>query len=314
MTRALRVARHHLDDRTRDLLDKELTAAVSDNSLDSDAHEAILAGIGAHALQTHLPGEILQALAFYPATGSHALMIHNLPQQEFPATPRNGFTDEPVMAVTNALHFGLLQLLSLTPFAVDYENNGRYIRNVAPNLVAAGTTSSWGADSEFFWHTDNPHLPFGGRGADPRRFVPRYLSFYTVRNDELVPTEVLATEDVVTSLDEATIHDLQSAQFDVGAPASNDETETLLGAALLEQSFEGYRARYDQGTVTGTTPAANAALDRWVRAVEQTRAEEFVLRPGDFLIFDNHRVLHRRRAFQPGPADTARWLRRCYAS
>ncbi|AEB47709.1 TauD/TfdA family dioxygenase [Micromonospora maris] len=314
MSRALRVARHHLDDRTRDLLDKELTAALCDITLDSDAHEAILARIGAHALQTHLPGEILQALTFYPATGSHVLTIGNLPQQEFPATPRNGFTDETAMAVTNALHFGLLQLLSLTPFAVDYENNGRYIRNVAPNPAAAGTTSSWGADSEFFWHTDNPHLPFGGKGVDPRRYVPRYLSFYAVRNEEQVPTEVLAIEDAVAALDDATVQALQSAQFLVGPPASNDETAPLPDAALLEQSYEGTRARYDRGTVTGTTPAAAAALDRWVQALEQARAEEFVLSPGDFLIFDNYRVLHRRRAFQPGPTETARWLRRCYAS
>ncbi len=314
MNRALRVVRHHLDDRTRDLLHKELTAAVSDISLDSDAHEAILAGIGAHALRTHLPGEILQALAFYPATGSHALMLSNLPQQPFPATPRSGFADESTMAVTNALHFGLLQLLSLTPFAVDYENNGLYIRNVAPNPLAAGTTSSWGADSEFFWHTDNPHLPFGGKGVDPRRYIPRYLSFYVVRNDEQVPTEVLAVEDAVAALDDETVRDLQSAHFTVGAPASNDEVEPLLGVAVLEQSYEGHQTRYDQGTVTGTTPAARAALDLWVRTLRQTDAEEIVLRPGDFLIFDNYRVLHRRQAFQPGPADTARWLRRCYAS
>jgi alpha-ketoglutarate-dependent taurine dioxygenase len=43
-------------------------------------------------------------------------------------------------------------------------------------------------------------------------------------------------------------------------------------------------------------------------------ARELVLNPGEFLIFDNYRVLHRRRAFTPGPAPTARWLRRCYAS
>lgn len=125
---------------------------------------------------------------------------------------------------------------------------------------------------------------------------------------------MLAIEDAVAALDDATVQSLQSAQFLVGAPASNDETAPLPDAALLEQSYEGTRARYDRGTVTGTTPAAAAALDRWVQALEQSRAEEFVLGPGDFLIFDNYRVLHRRRAFQPGPAQTARWLRRCYAS
>jgi L-asparagine oxygenase len=34
---------------------------------------------------------------------------------------------------------------------------------------------------------------------------------------------------------------------------------------------------------------------------------------GDFHIFDNRRVLHRRVPFAPAPDGVARWLRRCYA-
>ncbi len=34
---------------------------------------------------------------------------------------------------------------------------------------------------------------------------------------------------------------------------------------------------------------------------------------GDFHLFDNRRVLHRRVPFTPAAAGRARWLRRCYA-
>jgi alpha-ketoglutarate-dependent taurine dioxygenase len=34
---------------------------------------------------------------------------------------------------------------------------------------------------------------------------------------------------------------------------------------------------------------------------------------GDFHIFGNCRVLHRRVPFEPAAPDRARWLRRCYA-
>lgn len=314
MTCALRVARHCLDDRTRDILGKEIAEAVATGGLDSDADEAILASIGAHALNNFLPGEILHSLKLFSATGAHALILSNLPMQEFPDTPVNGFTDEAELAVTNAIQYGLIQLVGLTPFAVAYENNGKLIRNVAPNPSAAGTTSSWGADSEFFWHTDNPHLPFGGPGVDLRRYVPRYLTFFTVRNDEQVPTEILAVDDAVARLDENVLRRLRSAMYEVGAPASNEGDLALTETPVLELSAGGHRARFDHGTTTGLTEEAAATLRTWAETLEDVPAMEPVLRPGEFLIFDNYRTLHRRKAFTPGPAATARWLRRCYAS
>src|SRR5439155_8176511 len=167
---------------------------IAETSLDPDADTAILTRIGRHALRRLLPGEVLHALQVFSNTSDHALLIENLPQEEFPPTPVTGFGDEATLAATNAVHFGLIGLLDLTPFAVDYENNGKLIRNVVPNPAASGTTSSWGADAEFFWHTDNPHLPFGAGGLDPRPYPPRYLSFYAVRNSERVATEFMAVE------------------------------------------------------------------------------------------------------------------------
>jgi hypothetical protein len=316
MTAFMRLAHYCLDDGTRDLLGKELTEHVAVVTLDSDSDEAILASIGAHALQRYLPGEILHAIGVFRAAGTHVLMLRNLPVQELPPTPVSGFGAEPRLALTNALHFGLIQLLGTVPFSVGYENSGRLIRNVVPNPQASGTTSSWGADAEFFWHTDNPHLPFGGAGTDPRPHVPRYLTFTTLRNDEGVSTDMAAADDAVALLDAASREELAAARFAVGAPASNDAgPPELAGAAVLERSPEStWWARYDRGTTRAATPAGTAALDSWAVALRAAHRIEHVLAPGDFVIFDNYRVLHRRRAFTPAPAARARWLRRCYAS
>jgi hypothetical protein len=313
MFSAIRFARHRLEDRVRDLLGKEISERVAAGDLDSDADEAILASIGAHALNHYLPGEILQSLRLFSATGSHALVLSNLPVQDFPPSPVSGFAEEARLAEINAIHFGLIQLLGTTPFAVGYENSGRLIRNVVPVPGAAGT-SSWGADAEFFWHTDNPHLQFGERGADPRLYVPRYLTFYAVRNDERVPTEIIAIEEVVERLDELTRRRLRSPAYTVGAPASNDTGRALSDASILELSTHGHHVRFDRGTTKAQSPEAREALEIWADVLEEVPAEELVLEPGEFLIFDNYRVLHRRRAFTPGPAPTVRWLRRCYAS
>ncbi len=319
MTSLTRLTSYRLDDATRDLLGKEITERVSASELEPDASEAILARIGAHALSRYLPGEILNALHVFAATGSHALMLSNAPTWAFPATPVTGFGAETELAEVNALHFGLIKLLDLTPFAVDYENSGRLIRNVVPNPSATGTTSSWGSDSEFFWHTDNPHLPFGDAGGDPRLAVPRYLTFYAMRNEERVPTEVAAVEDAIRLVDDETMRLLRAPRYDVGPPASVDrgtsrDADVRSGTPLVETGVDGYRVRYDKGTTRARDAAATTALSTWSAALSTIERRELVLEPGQFLVFDNYRVLHRRRGFTPGPTPTARWLRRCYAS
>lgn len=317
MTSLLQFARYRVEDSVRDLLGKEISERVSETSLDSDLDDTILAGIGAYALRRHLSGDVLQGIQVFTAAGSHAFLLSNLPAQEFPATPVSGFGDEAELAVTNAIHLGLIRILGCTPYAVSYENDGRLIRNVVPNPEASGTTSSWGADSEFFWHSDNPHQPFGPPGSDPRLYTPPYLTFYAVRNEERVPTEITALDDVVVRLDEETRLNLLAAEFEVGAPDSNDGDATgpLVKAAVLETGPDGrHRVRYDRGTTVGVTAAAQQALERWSTALKAIPAAEMVLDTGDFMIFDNHRVLHRRKAFTPRPHATARWLRRCYAA
>lgn len=317
MTSLLKIARYRIEDSVRDLLGKEIAVRVEETSLDSDLDDTILAGIGSYALRRYLPGDVLHGIQVFAASGGHAFTLVNLPTQEFPETPVSGFGDELELAATNAVHLGLLRLLGCTPFAVSYENDGRLIRNVVPNPEAAGKTSSWGADSEFFWHSDNPHQSFAPPGSDPRLYAPPYLSFYAVRNEEKVPTELAALEDLVVRLDDVTRHALLAPGFEIGAPDSNDHgsTESLRRTSVLEPGpGGGYLARYDRGTTVGSTPAAVSALDTWNALLGKVPSGEIVLEAGQFMIFDNYRVLHRRKAFTPAPAARARWLRRCYAA
>lgn len=316
MSSSLRLCEIGLDDATRDVLAKELSERVGEADLDSNKDQAILAAIGATALRRYLPGEVLHKLEVFSVTGSHALTLANLPMQDAPPTPVNGFADESTLGLINSLHFGLIQLLGQAPFAVDYENDGQLIRNVVPNPVAAGTTSSWGADSEFFWHTDNPHLPFGELGFNPRPYVPRHLTFCAMRNTEAVATELAAVEDVLAILSPETRDQLTLPQFTIAPPASVGEfSDALHDAAILERDQDArYRIRYDKGSTTSQTPAAEGALADLQQSLAGMVSHDFVLQAGQFLVFDNYRLVHRRRAFTPEEPAEARWLRRCYAS
>ncbi|WP_242891028.1 TauD/TfdA family dioxygenase [Actinomadura litoris] len=316
----LRCVHRHIDDEPRDLLHKEIQESVAGTTLDPGRDTEILARIGAWALRRTLPSEALGALEGFSTSTNHALLLNNLPRPPAPPTPVHGFAAETELTVLNALHLGLIRLLGLTPYAVDYENQGKLIRNVVPNPDAAGTASSWGADSEFFWHTDNPHLSFGGPGVDPRAYVPRYLTFCVVRNAEEVPTEVMALDTALGRLPERVRDTLAEPVFEVAAPDSNDLADdggrrVFGGAPLLEHDEdEGHRVRYDRGTTRALDGRAGAALEAWVDTLSEAPCWRPVLRPGQFLVFDNYRVVHRRGAFEPAPSHGARWLRRCYAS
>ncbi|CAJ63330.1 MULTISPECIES: TauD/TfdA family dioxygenase [Frankia] len=317
MASRLQFARYSLEDSVRDLLKKEISERVSETRLDSDFDATILADIGSYPLRRHLPDDVLRGIQTFTTEGGHALVLSNLPAQDFPLTPVSGFGDEVGLAMTNAIHLGLIRILGRIPFAVGYENSGHLIRNVVPNPAAVGTTSSWGSDSEFFWHSDNPQQQFGPIGSDPRLYTPPYLTFFAIRNQEQVPTEVAALDDVVAGLDEKTRLGLMAAEFEVGVPYSNDRDATgpLMNTPVLEVGPDGrYRVRYDRGTTVGRTDAARETLTRWSAALGAMPSVAFVLGTGDFMIFDNHRVLHRRKSFTPAPDATARWLRRCYAA
>lgn len=305
-----------LDDATRDEL--SLRLAASKGQLDADTDTMILTGIGSRALRTCLSSDVLEKLTAFTSGCSYILKISNLPQHEdLPETPACGYTDERELAFINALHLGLLAVLDLTPYAVDYENDGKLMRNVAPHRGATLVASSWGSRREFFWHTDNPHLPFGVAGCDPRPAVPGFLTFYTVRNEEEVPTDLLTVDQVVGTLSHEVRETLHQPLFDIAAPASNDTLAdgrpmVLQETAVIDWHARSHRARYDKDTTTSRDEAGERALEAWRDALDMAPAVSPVLRPGEFLVFDNTRVVHRRRAFTPGPQP--RWLRRCYAS
>jgi hypothetical protein len=319
-------ARHvlelHLRDTDRDNLMDAVRREIDDAAkpLCADADTMILSTIGEQALRTCLPRDTLRRLERFTVERPAVLRVCNLPVQDFPPTPVRGFADESELAVTNALHLGLIRRLGLTPFAVDYENGGKLMRNVVPNPDAADEASSWGSNFEFFWHNDNPQLGFGHVGADPRAFVPGFLTFFAARNDEKVATEVLVVDDVVRTLPKRVREVLCRPLFDVAPPESNDggvggEPMTAFGVPLLERTTRGYRSRFDDGTTEGRTPEAKQALAEWVAALKRSDAALApVLEPGDFLAFDNTTVVHKRRGFTPATDGRERWLRRCYAS
>lgn len=275
---------------------------------------------GVKHLRNHLPAALLEELTAWRREPAPWLTVSNLPSPErrIP-TPSDGFCDESALTVANLVQFGMLDLLGLLPVAYPYENDGRLIRNVAPRPGAGRARTSWGFSVPLDWHTDDSVLDHHD-AAPAASAIPHYLSFVGMRNDERVPTDLLPLDAVLRDLPGPAADDLRRPEFTVTAPESYATAEDggpigREGVPLLWTLPAGHDAvRYGPGRTTGDTPRAARALALFEERLRGMPGRPVFIGAGDFHIFDNRRVLHRRVPFRPAAEPgTARWLRRCYA-
>jgi hypothetical protein len=284
---------------------------------DSDADTYAM--IGARLMWNQLPLWILERISDWRRAPTPWFTVENLPQTpEWVPTPQDGFCDESLLTVVNLVQLGMLRLLGLAPVAYRWENNGRLIRNVAPRPGFGRARTSWGYSASLDWHTDDSVLDHH-ETAEPSIAIPHYLSFYGMRNDEAVPTDLLPVSSVVSTLPEWVVAHLRLPEFLVTAPESYawgpaDGPMAREAVPLLWTLPGGDDAvRYGPGRISGLTLRAARALSFFERRLGELDGVPVLLDAGDFHIFDNRRVLHRRVPFQPAAPGAARWLRRCYA-
>lgn len=272
--------------------------------------------IGGRWLDTVLGHDVINTIRSFTEGPYKALLLKGISLGTEVATPRNGFLPNAQCVLDfDLLHFGMLQLLEVRPHAVEYENLGKLVRNVVPVPEAAGTTSSWGADVEFFWHTDNPNWPFADADRNVTACVPNYLAFTSVRNFERASTDIVCVDHVLSALPVWVIDQLQKSAYTFDAPASNEGFDGQARVLpILESGESGYRLRYDDSIVSALDPLSAEALALLRQRLRTVSGIEVLLQPGDFFIFKNTQVLHRRKAFEPLLDGKARWLRRVYGS
>ncbi|MBJ7263143.1 MAG: TauD/TfdA family dioxygenase [Burkholderiaceae bacterium] len=178
---------------------------------------------------------------------------------------------------------------------------------------ASGTTSSWGAAVDFSWHTDNPNWPFASQACDIQACVPNFLAFTAVRNHESASTDFVCVDQILEQLPCWVIAELSRPAYLFSAPSSNEGFDGQIRIfPILEYDGVVNCMRFDEGIVTAVDQLSAEALDILRRYLRGTQGTQIVLQPGDFFIFKNPQILHRRKAFEPLPEGKARWLRRTY--
>ena len=271
---------------------------------------------GARILSDTLSAQLIREIQGFDPDFIDAMLIDNLPLPDLiPDTPVTGFTDESIMVAATLVHLGVVELIGATPYNVVYENSGQLLRNVAP-VESESPQSSWGYTGDFFWHTDNPNLPFGNDTLPIHDAIPRLLVFQSIRNTERVPTEMIAAGDVAMEVGQDAYGRLCEDSFNVDPPESGEYgSPRLRDVSLFVDNGGKVWARFDPQSVTASQVDGDLVLREFVEAMKSVSPWSPILAPGQMLILDNYTTLHQRRRFVPEePRSQARWLRRVYAS
>jgi hypothetical protein len=293
----------------------------------------VMALIGALAISKGLSLQDMQQLSeFGQGYSAPWLTVAGLPAQDnLPETPQ-GYGDDTEVLFSDSILLGGMMLAGLRPIAYSYENHGRLMRNVAPSKLAENTVSSHGAKLALEWHTDNAYA-FQDGYRSPRSTgtymcptdspSPRFLCFVALRNQDAagnpVPTELLAVDEILSQLPKRLIDTLKLPLYEI-KPGSSNNRMSMRNMPLLETcpktGVDWLRFNANEGQTLGMTKPAQRTVAEMTHRIEQMDSNSIpiYLQAGELLMFDNYRVLHRRKAFDPGKLAHARWLRRCFGT
>lgn len=247
---------------------------------------------------------------------SHILVIRNFPiEKNLPPTPYTGYCNLEALPLSTAISFAVMGLLEVNPITYKGENDGYLVRHVSPSVAAVSDVSSHGSKIAFGMHVDNPDLPLVTEPVKDLSGCPEYLSLHSLRANASVPTKVMLLDHILNSLSEESLEELQKPQFIIKRPDSfvgmNVKSDLL---PIISYSKEiGFISRYDKQNVEGSTESARAALKEFQAIIDTgNNINEFILNPGDYVIFRNQKTLHAREGFTPNFNGIDRWLIRLF--
>lgn len=268
---------------------------------DPDADPGLWVRQSAAALAAAAPGAVAD-LGRLAAANHPVIWVQGLPRESRPVpTPENGRVDWRAtrQSIINVL--AVLGAISAAPICYMGENHS-LLHAVAASLQSTTTLSSQGSRRRLPLHSDYADRAFPGvEAGEGRSPIAKLLSFAIVRGEPGVPMEAVDAAAIAAQLSSAEIELAQTEEFYTRPPAIfRSEAEPILRRILCPDGRGGHLCRLNLGGMTGRS----AGAVRLLRRIDEITAEPSLMlrldvRPGDVVIFNNHRVLHRRAAYQP---------------
>ena len=292
-----------LDDETRDRLGRELSTLPSPYE---DIEEVLLQ---LEPIFGSLPVELRRGIKRFGSDplAEGALLVRNLPvDPSLPDTPARGKRPaDKTSFVSEGCILGVGQLLGHL-FGYTNEKEAELVHQIAPVRGRETAASNEGSKADF-----GPHTECGALSM-----IPTYLLLTCLRADAggAAATFLMEARDLCRRLSPDDLAALFQPHFQMEIPESFGSADQWSApGAILRGSVEMPELWYDRDGMRGTTPEAQAVLDRvHALAADPSVQRQAVLRPGDILVLDNRKTVHGRRPFTPRYDGRDRWFQRVY--
>ncbi|QCE32976.1 hypothetical protein FAI41_04830 [Acetobacteraceae bacterium] len=243
------------------------------------------------------------------------LLIHNGPMDSFlPPTPPTGHLPPWQVPVSSLYILSLLELMKIEPVVYQAENKGRLFRHIVATTDSSRNKSSHGALA-LGHHVDCPDLPMDGEAVSDLSACPDFLSLFCMRTDPQTPTRLAFLPDLLNRLTEKDLEILQRPNFRFSRPASYDKPRQTKDMPFLGKDEAGdYVCRIDLDNAYPITEEGKEVEAKIRKILESEEIDrEFLLLPGDFLIFRNQLMTHTRtKNIQTRWDGADRWLVRVF--
>ncbi|HGE0767481.1 TPA: TauD/TfdA family dioxygenase [Salmonella enterica subsp. enterica serovar Typhimurium] len=226
-------------------------------------------------------------------------IINNVPiDLTLPPPPLNGLRPYDKGYVSELALSGITGALGYNIFSYEQEKKGSFFHEITPIQGKEKTKSSNGV-VDFSFHTDAAYLD--------HKIRPEVLALICLNNECNTGTQIVSLDLLLKALDTSTINILKSNNFIIRSPDSFDVKQESQTAILYENN-DRTEIQLSIEVTKPLTEKAKRSLIELTEVANQT-ADTLMWKPGDFLIFNNRRTLHGRKAIQG-----VRWLQRCYGS
>lgn len=190
-------------------------------------------------------------------------------------------------------HFGTL--FDIRSLPQDNTGTGKNIGATASNTQALHTDEGWrhGPPGISLFHCLKSHRDGGGASF----FVDGIAAATILQKSSPVSFEILSSVALLTVAERNLVERFRSR----GRLIALDTSGTIRGVRISDRNFPEVDLPENQ-----IEPVYNAIREFLEILYAPNRIFEHQLQPGEMVIFDNHRVLHARRSFDPNSGE--RWL------
>lgn len=265
-------------------------------------------------ISEELPAEATEAVVAYREDpDSDLIVIHNhmVRDRDLGSTPTEWKTPRSTLT---SLEYEMVAMLYSSVlgsvFGWATQQDGHIVNDIIP--IETFSDQQVGASSkvELAWHTEDAFHP--GR-AD-------YICLFCLRNPTETPTtvgsliDIQKDEELPPALFEPCVRiAADDAQRD-GAEEAGIDTPTESSAQsvpILVENGSGVEMCIDPAymSVASDEEDVREAVTGFCKSIDE-HLKEVVLRSGDLLLLDNHRVVHGRKPFKPTYSGRDRWLKR----